>query len=141
MNRTEARKLYDESASEYDLCVELTDWMRLAKLNFIHVQNEQSTTAAARGTLKYRLMRQARIGVERDFPDYLIFDVPPRQPQARGVAIEMKKPGKRPTPGQIERLRAMQGLGYATGWFDSADDAITFLESLGFKAGAQRREH
>lgn len=122
-------------ASEYQECVLLADWLKINAITFIHVQNETSTVAGARDRLKWRLIKQARIGVQPDFPDYIIFDSPPRFDSVKGVVIEMKRRGKMPTAGQRQWLDRLAICGFAYGWFDDGARAIEYLQSLGFGGG------
>lgn len=46
----------------------------------------------------------------------------------RPFAIELKRPGKKPSEKQDERLKKMHGNGWLTGWFDSSADAINFVK-------------
>jgi hypothetical protein len=42
--------------------------------------------------------------------------------------LEVKRPGKEPTPLQAQRLEKLNELGFAAGWFDDATKAIAAVQ-------------
>lgn len=48
----------------------------------------------------------------------------------KGVWIEFKAPGKRPTELQYEKLKELQEVGFDATWFDNKTDAINFLKGF-----------
>lgn len=46
----------------------------------------------------------------------------------RFFALEVKAPGKEPTPAQYEFLDLVRKMGGAAAWCDNADDGLAFLE-------------
>lgn len=87
---------------------------------------------------KVEAARMTAIGVKPGVPDILIFRRPPLRPEARGVAIELKRQrGSRTTSAQEDWLRELRDahgwvVCVARGW----DAARQWLEGLGF---GQRR--
>ena len=75
--------------------------------------------------IRLALMR----GVKRGTPDdlFLISWRVRKGSPARAVFIEFKRPGKKPTRLQYERLSQLQNRGFFAEWFDNADDAISYL--------------
>lgn len=132
---------------EDDHAIAVAGWLRAHRINFIHVPNEQSTTKEGRKTLEYRIMKQARMGVEKDFPDYLIFDPPPRMLSLWGAAFEIKRPGEKLRAGQKRWLKILQERYFAVPLNDSLepvelagiDAVIAQLEAWGYGNGSRRR--
>ena len=50
-------------------------------------------------------------------------------PGGRAFAIEVKMPGKEPTPLQRKRLAEWEQAGAATGWAASVDEALAIVEA------------
>ncbi|MCQ4638818.1 hypothetical protein NE619_19015, partial [Anaerovorax odorimutans] len=44
--------------------------------------------------------------------------------------IELKAPGKKPTPLQMKKMRELHGLGFITGWADSKESVDQFLDRM-----------
>lgn len=73
-----------------------------------------------------------RPGVTVGWPDDLFLI-----PGGVTVMLEFKRPGKVPTPIQLNKLTAANKLGFACGWFDDSRAAIVFLGAVAAKmAGA-----
>lgn len=53
--------------------------------------------------------------------------LPVAVPPFHGAYVELKRPGKRPSPLQSERHRELRKDGYAVGWFDNEHMAFDFL--------------
>jgi hypothetical protein len=79
------------------------------------------------------LGRFITLGMKPGVSDCIILDAPPSHPTARGVAMELKAPGGRPTPRQRAFLDAARTRGWLvsapTGVFQSLD----FLRSCGWQ--------
>ena len=104
----------------------LVQWLELHKIRYTHVPNE------GKHKVQYRV-KQKRLGVKPGVPDILIFDHPPLYPENVGVAIELKRrKGGRVTPEQTHWLTILQERGWAVAVCRGADEAIRFLESLGY---------
>ena len=103
----------------------VVQWMELKRITFIHVPNEGKRSRLAGAKLKAQ-------GLKPGFPDLLIFDIPPKRPGYRGVAIEMKKLDGRATDMQKEWLKKLRELGWFALVCEGADKAIKALEELGF---------
>jgi hypothetical protein len=79
--------------------------------------------------------RQKMIGLKKGFPDIQVFDPPPKKPEARGVAIEMKRRIEcRPQVSidQEDWLEKLRQRGYIVKVCYGSDEAIRFMEELGF---------
>jgi len=112
--------------TEHQEAVVLADWMRHKGLLFAHVPNEARRSHALAARLK-------REGLSPGVPDYLIFSLPPRYQDARGVAIELKRcKGAKPTKHQREWLQALLAQGWECNVCYGADAAISWLRSLGW---------
>ena len=106
----------------------LVDWLRAKGLRFYHVPNE------GRHSVQYRA-KQLRLGVSAGVPDIVITTRPPAKPEARGVAVELKRTvGGRVSPAQAEWLEGLRADGHETKVAIGAIDAIEWLKSLGYGA-------
>ena len=113
------------SESEATEQILLCKWMKKKGICFIHVPNGGWRTRSEGILFK-------QMGVQRDFPDLLIFDPPPRV-IGIGVALEMKKS----TGGHLAApQRAWLGKLAALGWVTSVQAgyraARAWLEELGY---------
>lgn len=112
----------------------LAAWLDLAvgRMGWCHVPNggRRDPREAA---------RMAGQGVKAGVPDLLIFRRPPLRPEARGVAIELKRRrGGRVSVEQCAWLAALDAEGWATTTARGWDEARAFLEGLGFGLGRAR---
>jgi hypothetical protein len=116
----------------------LCDWLRLHNIVFHHSPNE------GKHAVQYRV-KQARLGVSKGFPDILIFDIPGILVTdecttvtkdaflCSGIAIELKRrKGGKASPEQKQWLADLERRGWVTHLCHGADEAIEWLESLGF---------
>lgn len=103
----------------------VVQWMELKRITFIHVPNGGKRNYLTGAMLKKQ-------GVKAGFPDLIIFDIPPRQPNYRGIAIEMKRKNGKTSPLQKEWIRKLIQLGWFATVCKGADEAIRVLEDLGF---------
>jgi len=75
----------------------------------------------------------AAAGASKGVPDNYIYSVPPLAPEARGVAIELKRAHKGVTSDdQKQWLDDLDACGWITQVCYGAKEAIQFLKSLGF---------
>ena len=104
----------------------LVQWLELHKIKYTHVPNE------GKHKVQYRV-KQKRLGVKPGVPDLLIFDPPPNYPNTVGAAIELKRrKGGRVTAEQSAWLNDLKDRGWAVAVCRGVDEAIRFLESLGY---------
>lgn len=103
----------------------VVQWMEYRRITFIHVPNGGKRNYLTGAKLKAQ-------GVKAGFPDLIIFDIPPKRPGYRGVAIEMKRLDGRATEVQKEWLKKLKELGWFAVVCEGADKAIKVLEELGF---------
>lgn len=74
-------------------------------------------------------------GVKAGVPDVLLFERPPLDSRAVGVALELKRENGRPSdvrPNQREWLQALSERGWRTHVAYGCDDAVRFLRGLGY---------
>jgi hypothetical protein len=101
---------------ESDVAIALADWMRARRIKFIHIPNgelrpwKKDKKGRRYSTIGKKL---ARMGVQADFPDYLIFTPPPNLLGFCCAAFELKRIGERLREGQKEWLRFLQVLHFA----------------------------
>lgn len=117
--RRKPRELADlrtESGEQRVVC----EWLDTCGVLYCHVPNENS----------HRLHSQGIRGVKAGVPDLLVFEST-SDPSVRGVAIEMKRRGEKPTDKQHEWLSKLGAQGWATAWFDDSMEAISWLKTLG----------
>lgn len=101
----------------------LVDWLDNKNILFCHVPNG----GLRRNTAAF----YKHIGLKKGVPDILIFTKPPRWPSIRGIAIELKvSSGLRKE--QKEWLLSLKSENWITYVAYSGEDAIVFLEQLGF---------
>jgi len=104
----------------------LVQWLELHGIKYTHVPNE------GKHKVQYRA-KQKRLGVKAGVPDILIFDRPPACPDNVGAAIELKRrKGGTLTAEQKKWLEVLSQKGWAVAVCRGADEAIKFLESLGY---------
>ena len=106
--------------------IAVADWLRAHKVCFHH--------ANRKGQRKVQhIVKEARLGSSKGFPDLLIFDPPPRKLGYVGVAIEMKRVrGSIVAAEQREWLLALGNRGWYAEVCKGATEAIKTLESLGY---------
>lgn len=109
-------------------CLAFADWLRAHKIKFLHIPNE-----GRRHPLEG--LAQKALGLNPSASDYLITSRVPAYPGARGVFLEMKSLTGKLTDGQREFLRSMSDEGYITTSCHGGDEAIKFMQSLGFGNG------
>ncbi len=108
--------------------IALAAWLVRRGVRFAHPPNEGRRSRRQGALLK-------SMGMSPGLPDVLIFDAPPGYPDAAGVAIELKRVNGRPSqvsPAQREWLEALELRGWKTHVAYGCDDAVAWLEMLGF---------
>ena len=104
----------------------LAQWLDLHQVNWFHPPNGGDRNVIVGRKLKLQ-------GVKRGVPDVIIVDPPPACPANVGVAIELKRrKGGSLTLEQKEWLNVLEQRGWAVAVCKGADEAIRFLESLGY---------
>jgi hypothetical protein len=105
----------------------LAQYLDLKGLLWCHVPNEGKRGVIAGVELK-------RQGLKAGVPDVLIFDRPPKRPDVRGVAIELKRMSKRavPTAQQIGWMEELNRREWTCRWCCGANDAINWLHEMGW---------
>lgn len=106
-------------------CLPFADWLRAHKIKFLHIPNE-----GKRHPLEG--LAQKALGLNPSASDYLILSKVPLHPEARGVFIEMKTLKGTATEGQLKFLDSVKEEGNIGTVCYGCDDAIKFMESLGF---------
>ena len=107
----------------------VVEWLRVHKIRF---------HASPNGGLRHAVvaMRMKRLGCSPGFPDIMIFDRPPIVEGGLmfvGCAIEMKRRKEGTvSPEQKEWLAALTELGWAAKVCRGCDEAIAYLEYLGY---------
>lgn len=128
----------DSNASEASEQEAMAAWLDASGARWCHVPNGGHRHAATAAALKAQ-------GVKPGVPDVLIFTPPPAQPEARGVALELKRQSLRPKrpvksetwpscvrPEQRDWLVALAAQGWVALVAFGADDAIAQLVELGY---------
>ena len=104
----------------------IAQWLDLHGVLWCHVPNE------GRHKPQYRA-KMAALGLKPGVPDILIFDLPPEEPEARGVAIELKRAkGGRVSKVQQEWLEELGGRGWVCSVCEGIDEALDLLRELGY---------
>ncbi len=107
---------------------QLLDTIRLngRPLLWCHVPNEGKRDPVYAAELKRR-------GVKAGVPDVLIFDAPPAVPEARGVAIELKRTkGGKTTESQEDWLDGLASRKWVVCTVHGISNAILALKELGY---------
>lgn len=113
-------------ASEAEEQRMLAKWLNLSRVLWCHCPNGEHRDVRVGARLK-------ALGVKPGVPDILVFTPPPKSPQTRGVAIELKRVGtSRVSPYQQEWLDDLQMLGWDARVCCGAGDAIHWLSELGY---------
>ena len=100
--------------------------MNRARLLWCHVPNEGKRNVVAGARLR-------AAGLKSGVPDILIFSPAPNRPEARGVAIELKrKKGGRVSETQKEWLRRLSEEGWYATVCNGYDETISEWRELGY---------
>lgn len=106
----------------------LAELLTLRRILFFHIPNGEARSKSGAGRLK-------AMGVKAGVPDIFIADIPPGEPLARGVFIELKRTrgSKDKEPAQIAMASKLRARGYIVlvckGWRSAAKA----LRGLGYK--------
>lgn len=112
-------------AAEADEQRALVLWLRESTSLFgWHTPNELTSRSVRQGAINKAL------GVEPGIPDLVVTDPIPDRPEVRGVAIELKVEGRKPTPAQIRVMKTLRSHGWLTFVCQGADEAKTVLTAL-----------
>lgn len=116
-----------EVPTEYQEQAQVCDWLKARKVYYFAVPNGGSRSSPIEGA------RLKRIGAKAGVPDLVIVKPAPKHPEARGVALEMKrKKGGRLSDEQAYWLELLTQCGWLTFVAHGADEAIVWLEGLGY---------
>ncbi len=114
--------------TEHAEAVAFASWLQRRGILFAHAPNEAKRSHALAARLRAE-------GMSPGVPDYLIFSRVPIHPEARGVAIELKRrrPAFRPpTISQRQWLARLEAEGWICYVAQGAQQGIEFLHGLGF---------
>jgi hypothetical protein len=101
-------------------------WLEYKRISFIHVPNGGKRNYVTGARLKAQ-------GVKAGFPDIIVFDIPPKLPTCRGVAIEMKRrSGSKTLTEQKIWIEKLIGNGWFAEVCEGAEKAIKVMTELGF---------
>jgi hypothetical protein len=104
----------------------VAELLDIKKIRFCHVPNE------GKHKVQYRV-KQKRLGVKSGVPDILIFDSPPKYPNIKGLAIELKrKRGGKVSEEQEEWLDALEKRGWAAMVCYGVDGVLDALRFYGY---------
>lgn len=120
-----------DTRSENDHHKKVARWLNRHGIVWFHVPNE---TGAMKAKSKHAFLAHRKaMGVASGIPDILIITPPPKYPLHCGAALELKRAdGGRPTDNQNAWLTKFADLGWATGVAHGFDNAIIWLENLGY---------
>jgi hypothetical protein len=124
----------------------VAQYMNYKGLFWCHVPNEGNRASksliAKHGPERAQIIGQTMaksLGLNEGMPDNLIFSIPwefyrNEGWMPRGVAFELKRKDKsaKPTQAQLERLEQLRQEQWLAEWFNGADDAIKWLQGLGW---------
>ena len=101
---------------ESDVAIALADWMRAHRITFVHIPNGELRPAKEnKHGKRYSIIGQKllKMGVQPDFPDYLILQPPPNVLGCMCAAFELKRSGEKLRDGQRSWLRLLKTLDFA----------------------------
>ena len=107
--------------TEYEECCWLVSWLDLHNIFYIHIPNEGKRSPREGA-------RQKRIGLKPGVSDYLILDSPPAYPERKGVWIELKRKGGKPTKEQFDFLVKAENRGYSVFCCEGGEEAARKLK-------------
>lgn len=100
--------------------IAVVKFMRYHRLTF-------NASASGMHTSKTQAKIHKAMGVQKGFPDLMIFD--PTPDDYVGFAIEMKSETGRARPEQLDWLNKLEQLGWKTAVCKGTEEAITLIES------------
>lgn len=122
--QTQPAPRYPYNGSEDDLQIFCADWLRARGLAFNHCPNERRDVEML-GKLKKK-------GLQKGFPDLEIFSIPPRFPNVRGVAYELKDATGKVSNEQFAWLETLSHCNWWTGVIRSPDEFLLEMRRLGW---------
>lgn len=125
-------KIKSPESADQKALAQLLDTIRIngKPLLWCHIPNEGKRDYLYAIELKRR-------GVKPGVPDNLIFDSPPKFPQIKGLAIELKRAdGGKTTKYQDDWLDALAERGWAAVVCHGIDECIKTLKYYGYLKGA-----
>ena len=117
--------------------VKVADWLRLHRVRFHHSPNggnrDRRKDPKTGRVFSVTAIKMKRMGTSNGFPDLTILDAPPMFPNAPGAMIEMKRlRGGVASDEQKDWIAYLKGRGWQVTVAHGADEAIGFLQSLGY---------
>jgi len=85
------------------------------------IENALGRYAKKLGCIYYKFTSPAR----RSVPDRMVIG-----PHGEIVFIELKAPGKKPTPLQLREIKLLQSQGCSAEWVDNVDDGKALIDSV-----------
>lgn len=109
--------------------IALANWLRGrvvdgAPVVFLHIPNERRGDART-----YALCKM--LGIQKGFPDYLLLTRTAAAPHGAAVELKTRDGGKKPAE-QRAWIRALNMLGIRATFSDGAQEAVQWLEGLGY---------
>ena len=101
----------------------LASWLTLNDVFFIHIPNEGKRSPRAGARLK-------RMGLLPGASDFFILDSPPALPLLKGVWVELKRHGGKPTDEQLQFLTHADHRGYGAFWIAGGEAAAEKLKTV-----------
>ena len=104
----------------------LAKWLDARGIVWNHIPNEGRRGKIQGGRLKAK-------GFKKGFPDNAIYTIPPACPEARGVAIELKRRKGSSVPREQRAwLQRLEQQGWLVRLCRGANEAVEWLKELGF---------
>jgi len=100
-------------------------WLVAKGIYSAHQANERKCSVQEMVMLK-------SMGLLPGAADHIIYDSPPIAPMFKGVLVEMKFGKNNPTAAQIDYLAEMRRRGWLGIVANGAQEAIAYMESLGY---------
>lgn len=101
------------------------NFLRAHNIDFIHIPNESKRSRLEMISLKL-------LGLTPGACDILIWDTPPKYPDKKGIAIEMKSKNGKVTDLQAQFQAKLVQKGWLTSVCYGADQAIKCLKEAGY---------
>lgn len=117
--------------------VTVAAWLKRHRIRFHHSPNggnrDRRKDPKTGRVFSVTAMKMKRMGTSNGFPDLTILDAPPMFPNAPGAMIEMKRlQGGVASDEQKDWIAYLKGRGWQVTVAHGADEAINFLQSLGY---------
>jgi hypothetical protein len=124
-NRRQAA-LVAKKLTEFDLQVFCAQWLDAHRILWNHAPNEGKRNIVAGARLK-------KAGMKKGFPDIAIYSRPPRFPDCRGVAIELKIKPNKLTASQKQWASDLESRGWCTTVCYTPEDFLLVMKRLGWE--------